>query len=253
MNPSDDWNSIWRENATAASENPAQHYRHFLIIKWLEELQFGRKGSMLIDFGSGQGDFLSKANQKFPGSTLVGFELSREGVLMTSRKVPTATVLEHNVFQQTAETEIFRSSATHATCSEVLEHLDDPGKFIQAMSRYLAPDAYLIITVPSGPISAFDRRIGHRQHFAVKQLRELVETNGFELFRVQRAGFPFHNLYRLIVIGRADRLIDDIRGIDAGCAQPARFVMRMFELLFRTNLPSTPWGWQLVALAKKRT
>jgi SAM-dependent methyltransferase len=248
----DDWNTLWKQNAAAASENPAQRYRHSLILGWLERLAFGKKGSLLIDFGSGQGDFLVKASQQFPQSSLVGFELSREGVLMTAQKAPGARVLELDLFQPTPEAKIFRSSATHAACSEVLEHLDDPGGFLRAMTEYLAPGAHLIITVPGGPMSAFDRQIGHRQHFTVERLRQLVEANGLEWCRAQRAGFPFHNLYRLLVIARGGRLTEDIRRVAEGGGGLAGLAMRLFGVLFQANLPASPWGWQLVAWVRKQ-
>jgi hypothetical protein len=97
-------------------------------------------------------------------------------------------------------------------------------------------------------MSAFDRHIGHRQHFTAKSVRALLEQAGFVVERSTRAGFPFFNLYRLIVFLRGERLVDDVaRG--AG-QRPARLVMRIFGVLFRLNLTRSPWGWQVLAAAR---
>jgi SAM-dependent methyltransferase len=134
----------------------------------------------------------------------------------------------------------------------VLEHLDDPADFLRAAGDYLAPGASLIITVPSGPISAFDRRIGHRRHFSAAQLREVIAAGGLECRAVRRAGFPFHNLYRLTVLARGDRLAEDAKEIARDGGGLARLAMRAYGILFRANLPQSPFGWQLVALAQKK-
>ena len=56
--------------------------------------------------------------------------------------------------------------ATHAVCSEVLEHVDEPVVLLRNARSWLAPGCRLVVTVPGGPMSAFDRHIGHRRHFS---------------------------------------------------------------------------------------
>ena len=99
-------------------------------------------------------------------------------------------------------------------------------------------------------MSAFDRHIGHRTHFTAKSMRAILERAGFIVERSMGAGFPFFNLYRLIVLVRGERLVDDVaRG---GGRWPARLVMRIFGVLFRLNLTHSPWGWQVLAAAHFR-
>ncbi len=79
----------------------------------------------------------------------------------------------------------------------------------------------------------------------------LLEANGFERVRVRRAGFPFFDLYRLVVIARGKRLIADVEqpsdtALDGGASGAA---LRLFDRLFRYNLDSSPFGWQLPAEA----
>jgi SAM-dependent methyltransferase len=146
-----------------------------------------------------------------------------------------------------------RGRATVAICSEVLEHVDQPDLLLRHAADYLAPGSRLVITVPGGPRSAFDRHIGHRRHFTAARLRRLLETNGFEKVTVQRAGFPFFDLYRLVVIVRGKRLVADVEqaegtALDAGASGTA---LRFFDRAFRYNLDSSPFGWQLLAEAHR--
>ncbi len=111
----------------------------------------------------------------------------------------------------------------------------------------------MVITVPGGPRSAFDRHIGHRRHFTTTRLHRLLEDNGFEDVRVRRAGFPFFNVYRLVVIVRGRKLIADVEQssgttLDGGASGAA---LRLFDRAFRYNLNSSPFGWQLVAVAHR--
>jgi SAM-dependent methyltransferase len=169
-------------------------------------------------------------------------------VEVAQQKVPSATFLQHDLLEGGKPEERFRGWATHAVCSEVLEHVDDPVRLLSNVSPYLAPGCRLVVTVPGSPMSAFDRHIGHRRHYRPPELRRMLETAGFVVERATGAGFPFFNLYRLAVILRGRRLIEDAERGAAGGA--VRLGMRVFESLFRLNLASSPWGWQTIALAR---
>ena len=247
----DDWDAHWHHYAEATRENPGQRMRHDLIGKFL--CKEGARGAMrIIDLGSGQGDLLLKLRHLLPNARLLGAELSESGVEISRRKVPQATFLVADILEPPPSMDDFAGWATHAVCSEVLEHVDDPVTFLKRAYRYLAPQARLIVTVPGGPMSAFDRHIGHRQHFDREAIREILEQAGYLVERVFQAGFPFFNLYRLLVIARTERLSRDIATKPSGTASVfARLVMNLFHLLFYSNLRDSRFGWQVVAIARK--
>src|SRR5438445_2155740 len=114
-----------------------------------------------------------------------------------------------------------RGWATHAVCSEVLEHLEQPADLLRNARAYLAPGCRVIVTVPGGPMSAFDRHIGHRKHYHPEDLRQVLECAGFRIERVSGAGYPFFNLYRRVVIARGSRLIGDVSGRPSWTARAA--------------------------------
>ena len=97
-------------------------------------------------------------------------------------------------------------------------------------------------------MSAFDRHIGHRKHYAPEELRCLLERAGFRVERASGAGYPFFDLYRRVVIARGSRLIDDV---SRGPSPAARIVMRVFDALFHLNSRSR--GWQTFAIATYET
>jgi hypothetical protein len=115
----------------------------------------------------------------------------------------------------------------------------------------MSPGCTLIVTVPGGPMSAFDRHIGHRRHYSVAELRDLLESSGFSVRTAAAAGFPFFNLYRAAVILRGNALVQDVSNNPPGIARLARSaLMFMFRGLFALNRTHGNWGWQILAVAE---
>ncbi|HLI56107.1 MAG TPA: class I SAM-dependent methyltransferase [Actinomycetota bacterium] len=242
----DDWEQHWDQLAASAERNPAQRYRRRLLCAILSAGSPRR----ILDIGSGQGDLARDLHARFPTATIAGLELSASGCAISRQKVPDATFVQANLLEPQSPGEL-AGWADHATCSEVLEHVDEPQTLLANARGYLAPGCRLVVTVPGGPMSAFDRHIGHRTHYTVHTLRALLEGSGFIVDRTYAAGFPFHNLYRLVVIARGDKLAEDVSWAEGDRQPPlARLVMGTFDGLFWMNVASSPWGWQIAASAR---
>ena len=248
----DDWSNHWSRYATLARENPAQAMRHALII---DELARMPPMELLVDIGSGQGDFLDRATSQGLARTYVGFEISESGVAISRGKVPGAQFHQLDVLKPSTLARGYEGTADAAVCSDVIEHVDDPAQFLREAARFIKPGGAIVVTVPGGPMSAFDRHIGHRQHFSRASLRRVLEAAGLSVERVSGAGFPFFNLYRMSVILRGKRLVEDV---DAGefrdetQGRLARAVIQAFGFLFRFNVHGVPLGWQMVAVGRRR-
>jgi len=248
----DDWNRHWGTFGDAVAGNPATAYRTRLILGLLGPVA---DGAVILEIGCGQGEFALHLAQLYPRADVRGIDVSAEGV-----RRATQAAAELGVQARFAQRDLTvparvpdgeRGRAMVAVCSEVLEHVDDPGALLRHASEYLSPGCRLVVTVPGGPRSAFDRHIGHRRHFSTKRLRTLLEANGFERVSVRRAGFPFFDLYRLTVIARGRRLIADVEEtsgttLEGGASGAA---LRFFHRAFRYNLDSSPFGWQMLAEA----
>lgn len=249
--PQDDWDAHWDRYAESAAQNPAQQMRHEMIARLLRE-DAGKGAMRVFDLGSGQGDLIEKLTPLLPQARFVGAELSANGVAISERKVPGAIFRTADILERPSALEEFSAWATHAVCSEVLEHLDEPVAFLKAADRYLAEGARLIVTVPGGPMSAFDRDIGHRRHFDRGTIQSALEEAGYVVERTYLAGFPFFNLYRLVVLARGERLARDVEAkASEKFSGAAGFAMKLFRSLFHANLFDSPFGWQVIATARK--
>jgi SAM-dependent methyltransferase len=248
----DNWDRHWEEYNQAAEESPAQSYRRTVIFSLLEIRDSG-KGVRLLDIGSGQGDMAAAVRTRFPSAEILGLELSQSGVEISRRKVPGARFVQRNLLETLTPPDDQRDWATHAVCSEVIEHVDNPITFVQSLRNYLKPGGRLIVTVPGGPMSSFDRHIGHRKHFDANSITTVLKSAGFSVEKIQLAGFPFFNLYRLTVILRGGKLIEDVKaGTSHGRPNAlAILAMRVFGFLFHWNADDSRFGWQIVALARK--
>ena len=241
----DNWEEHWDLYAESAALNPAQDYRRRLILKSLRADSRAR----VLDIGSGQGDQAADLVARFPTAEVLGVELSASGVRAAQAKVPTATFLQIDLTKPLTPPAAYEHWASHAVCSEVLEHLDEPGLMLKNVRPLCAPGCRLVVTVPGGPRSKFDRHIGHRKHYKPKELRALLESAGYEVESVSGAGFPFFNLYRLVVVARGQKLVDDIAGKPTEMSGSARALMRIFGVLFRANVASSRVGWQIIGIA----
>ena len=248
----DDWDQHWAEHSVSslAEANPAQRYRRQLICDLLGESCSKRPGR-IVDLGSGNGDLLADLSTKIPSVGMLGVERSAVGIEIAARKVPRASFLQQDLLQPIPTECAYRGWADYAICSEVLEHLNDPSSFLINASALMSPGCKLIVTVPGGPMSAFDRHIGHRKHFSVVELRDLLEQSGFSVKVVRGAGFPFFNLYRLVVILRGNALVEDVSHDPPGLARLAGSLLtRLFRGLFAFNRNQGRLGWQIVATAE---
>jgi SAM-dependent methyltransferase len=246
--PRDDWDAHWDEYDAAVVRNPAQAYRRRIVGALLERDGAPRR---LLDVGSGQGDFAAEALTRWPGVELLGVEYSASGVRASERKAPAARFLQADLLEPgIAPAAADAAWGTHAVCSEVLEHVDDPVGLMRAARAWMATGCRVVVTVPGGPMSAFDQHIGHRRHFTPDDLRDLLGAAGYRTVLAGGAGFPFFNLYRSMVIARGKKLVDDVSSSQGAGGSPlARAAMTAFDPLFRVNLPRSPLGWQTWAVA----
>ena len=250
MSARDDWDSHWENYHTSAEENPAQSYRRSLIFSLLELSRKG-EGARILDIGSGQGDMIAAVERQYPEAQLMGLELSSSGVEVSSKKVPRAKFVQRDLLKVVEPSPEMRGWATHAICSEVIEHVDDPVLLLRNARPYMAKGCRLVLTAPGGPMSAFDKHIGHRKHWRPEAIRAVLADAGYDVERATGTGFPFFNLYRCIVILRGKKLIDDVRSSPSGSSSAgARAAMAVFNKLIRVNLNSSRTGWQMAALAR---
>lgn len=244
-NDADDWDAHWDSYADSAQDNPAQQYRRKLIA---EQLQATDPVSVLVDAGAGQGDLLRDLQNDFPNAELWALEPSEVGRKWIERDLPRVTALAWDGMSEPAPDQV-RGKASHLVCSEVLEHVDDPTRVLRNAVAALAPGGLAVVTVPGGPKTAFDRHIGHRQHFRGDGLQTMMQGAGLDDVQIFRAGFPTFNIYKSALLVRGEKLVEDVASGNASNAPG--LVMRIFERGFASAVTrNSPFGWQLLGVGK---
>ncbi len=245
----DDWDTHWETFHETTQRNPAQAFRRRVVLR---RLGAAGEPQRYLDIGCGQGDLALAVAEHWPAAGIAGIELSAKGVEIAAAKVPRGRFEQVDLLSDQEPGEGLAGWATHATCSEVIEHVDEPEEFLRSATRWLAPGATLVVTVPGGERSAFDIHIGHRRHYDAADLTKLLEAAGFTVTACGGAGFPFFNLYRRAVIARGQALVDDFdKGV--GVSAGARAAMLVFDGLLRITPTGGQRGLQMYAVATAPT
>ena len=239
----DDWDDHWSRFGRAAEIGPSPRYRRRLIFPLLGLVP--DRQAIVIELGSGTGELAEALLEHYPFCRYVGLESSLVAVQVSRTRVPSATFLQRDLLQNVNDTDLLPLPATHAVCTEVLEHLDDPVLFVRNAARYMAPGCVLVATVPGGPFNELYREIGHRRHYKPRELAAVLEQAGFRVERAYGAGFPFFNLFRLGLSLRGKRLVEDVDGPPGALV---RFGTKLFDILL--PLSASFWGWQTIAVAR---
>ena len=106
----------------------------------------------------------------------------------------------------------------------------------------------MIITVPAGPISKFDKFIGHHRHYSKESLTLEIESANFEVIEVNQIGFPLINIVRVWCLVKGDKVVKALTKPNSFVdSVMGRFLLRLLSSTFQLD---TRFGWQLIAIAK---
>jgi len=121
----------------------------------------------ILDVGCGNG-VISRHLGKL-GFTVLGIDVS-EKTIETARSL---TTLPNVSFQTKSAEELVASGEKYEAviCSEVLEHLNNPGSLLDVLYQTLADNGKLIVTVPNGK--------GPRESFVTKPVLRMRQKNNW--------------------------------------------------------------------------
>jgi ubiquinone/menaquinone biosynthesis C-methylase UbiE len=142
-------------------------------------------GGTLLDVGCGQGQFLARAARRFDAH---GVDISPERV-QRAREVTGSD----NVLVGSATALPFDDDRFNVVCAlDVVEHLDDPARFLAEARRVLRSEGVLLFSTPN-TASLGHRRKGcesfmyldptHVSLLAPERWRELLQAGGFAVVR----------------------------------------------------------------------
>ena len=181
------------------------------------------QGAEVLDVGCGNGVISRSLGEK--GFTVRGIDVS-EKTIEKARSLNTFPNVRFEVVS--AEKLVADGLRYHAViCSEVLEHLNEPGKLLQVLHQSLHENGVLIVTVPNGkgarerfvtkPVIALQKKnnwlwkfvkgmkslfgykgttkqtdaddLTHIQFFTKNSLQQLAEKNSFRIVRLGKTNF----------------------------------------------------------------
>jgi len=240
----DNWDQHWTDFAETPDYSPAVAYRR-RVIKRMLAMNGAGQGRRLIELGCGSGQFAREFCPQFPEARFLGLDISDAGIQQARRQTPRAQFEVCNLLEPVTGKSIRDFRATDAICSEVLEHVDEPKRILENAAAAMAPGCRLLVTVPGGPMNKFDKHIGHRRHYRPQELRDLLTAAGYLVEKTAGFGFPFHNLYRLVLWIGGSSVVDVASGPPSWTLQLG---FHVFDTLCRLNVDC--WGWQTIAIAR---
>lgn len=234
----ENWDEIWNSLSDGMQNNPARKIRQDAILRRLT-------GEPILDFGAGDGDLVLRIKKM--GLNVVGLERSQKGI---DRANVRANELGYGDVLFQLDDFVLSDSTRYRSIivSEVIEHLDEPKSLLNSICKLLAPEGSVIITVPAGPVSQFDRYIGHYRHYSKESLLKEIESGGLDVVSIHQVGFPIVNLVRIWCLIRGDKMIKDLTKQNKKLE--SKFAKMIIKFITLTSQIDTKYGWQLVAVAK---
>lgn len=141
-------------------------------------------GKKLLDVGCGSGFFLSHAHKK--GYDISGIDFDEDDIRIARERYGIKSVYLKSVEDIYKDPSIEKFDVV--TLFEVLEHLDDPARFMRQVRHILKKGGYIALSVPNRDrkldfLGEGDYPPNHLTKWNKDCLSSFLENNGFEVIR----------------------------------------------------------------------
>lgn len=222
---------------------------HFWIRRRFEVFQT-LAGSLLenshqiAEIGCGHG-LVQRQIEEAYNREVTGFDLNESALRQNQSR--RSSIFCYDICQMSPQ---FRQRFDFIVMFDVLEHIDDEDRFLQAAKFHLATNGYLAINVPAGQwiYSAYDRAAGHKRRYSIRALRNAARRNGYEVTKWTYWGFPLLPLavLRKLLLARSQ---DEQSTISTGFDSRSETMNTLLRGLSRCELiPQKLLGASLMAL-----
>jgi len=140
----------WNDNFAREFDIDDYYTQASILVRWatrrrvhaIEKLAKGQPQHKILEVGCGGGHIL----RRFPNNQLVGTDVSGAMIQKSRRNLRGYDVTLHR--GELHELELPKQGFDRIICSEVLEHVVNPGEFLAQIPTLLAPHGRVIITIP---------------------------------------------------------------------------------------------------------
>jgi SAM-dependent methyltransferase len=214
----------------------------------------GPDPGLILDVGCGAGVFVALAHRR--GFSVLGIDPSAEQV-GNAHSILESIGLPLELVRCCAVEDLAKEGAKFDSCGalDVLEHLETPAIFLQAIREVLKTDGRLVVSVPARPelYSERDAVSGHYRRYDPDTLRQHLHEGGFEVAHLQYwnwLGWVQTVWRRKILLKDVDYY--DFRYSDSSKARVMNVLLRAYFSLVE-NRGRPPVGLSLLAIARPRS
>lgn len=235
------YDEFWRSCPDFSRYNPGVRHRRRILGAMLRQLRF----DSLLDVGCGDGENLLWLRGELPaGVRLHGVDLSGETVARNRSRLPFASFDALDL-----RTGSLGREFGAVLCTEVIEHIDGQAAALGHLAAMVAPGGHALVTCPTGKVHATERAFGHVRHPTRGELRSLLEEAGLRVVTIVNWGWPLYVAMKHATNWDPDWALKNFATREYGAG--ARLVSRALYGANFFNVPSSPGGCQLFALARR--
>ena len=182
-------------------------------MKQLKDFFTGKEVSLILDAGTGSGDFIEVLNEVFPKAQITGIDPNIDSLYEAAKKYPDLLFAE--MFAENLE--FADNSFDLVSISMALHHLPDIQKALKEMQRVVKPGGWIIVNElfsdnlnPAEEVSKMlhhfrgkiDRLTGvsHNDTFKKDEIRDMIKAAGIEIL------FDFENPIEPISLAESNEL-----------------------------------------------
>ncbi|MEO5897312.1 MAG: class I SAM-dependent methyltransferase [Vicinamibacterales bacterium] len=210
-------------------------------------------GYRVLEVGCGTGNTLRVLDRACTRGTVVGMDFQREGLRLARARVR-CSLVQGDITTPPFHRDVFFDLIG---MFDVLEHIDDDRRTLEAVRSRLSPGGVLILTVPADPRlwSAVDVAAGHCRRYTLEELQAKLHHGGFRIEYLSPIMRFLHPLVRIartlsgqLVRDRFDSAATELRITPIVNGLVYRALMREVPLITRRSV--LPYGTSLVAIAR---
>jgi 2-polyprenyl-3-methyl-5-hydroxy-6-metoxy-1,4-benzoquinol methylase len=182
------YQQFWEETPDFTRHNPGARHRRRLIVDCLGSEKF----ASVLDVGCGNGELLALLHGVHPQvASLTGADLSPDQVARNRARLPNMEFFALDVQKDSLDRRF-----DLVVCSEVIEHLDEPGAAVKNLARMVRPGGRVVITCPTGTVYPTERHFGHVRHPLSGELGTWAAEAGLAPLSLWNWGWPTYRLLK---------------------------------------------------------